>query len=170
MTRIKPLENPTGKAAELLEMVKKKMGRVPNMMQTLVTSPEALEMYLTTSGILGQTSINLKDRERIAILSATKNSCTYCDKAHTAIGKMSGLTDADVNDAKNGTASEAKSKAIVEFTNCLLEKNGLISDADFNQAKQNGLSDKEILEIVAITCLNIYTNFVNHVMDPVVDF
>jgi uncharacterized peroxidase-related enzyme len=170
MSRIQPLTNPSGKAAELLAMVHKKMGRVPNMMSTLANSTAALEMYLTMSGVLGGSSLETPDRERLALLAAKKNSCGYCEKAHTAIGRRAGLSDEDIKTAKDGFAQDVKSQALLTFSAALLDKKGHISDAEFAAAKKAGLNDAEILDVVATTCLNIYTNYINHVADPVVDF
>lgn len=170
MTRIAPVTNPSGKAQELLAIVEKKMGRVPNMMKTLANSPATLEMYLTASGILGGSSISPKDRERIALLSAERNQCTYCSKAHAALGKGAGLTDEEVTAARKAQATDPKAHATLALSSAILEKKGHISSDEFAAAKKGGLSDAEILEVAAITTLNIFTNYVNSVSDPVVDF
>lgn len=169
MTRIEPLQNPSGKAAELLTMVEKKLGRRPNMMKTLAHAPAALEMYLTMSGVLNGSSLNLKDRERIALLSAKENECAYCERAHSALGKMAGLSDAEVADAK-GAAGPGTSDAILKFSRAILTKNGKIDDTDVAQARTAGLNDGQLLEIVAVTTLNIFTNYVNHLAEPEIDF
>jgi len=151
-------------------MVEKKLGRVPNMMKTLAHSPVALELYLTMSGILGGSSIPAKDQERLALLSAEKNSCGYCNKAHAAIGKGAGLTDSEIAAARSGEATNPKTAAMLTFAAAVLEKKGRVSDQEFAAAKSSGLSDAEILEVIGVTCLNIYTNYVNQVADTVIDF
>ena len=172
MTRIStlPKEQQTGKAAELLGMVQKKMGRVPNMMATLAQSPAALESYLNFSGALGGGKFNSKQRELLAVFVGQRNNCGYCVKAHTAIGKHAGLSDAQIESAKNGQASDAKDQALLAFADALLSKNGFISDQDLKAFKAAGFSDGEALETVAVVSLNIYTNYINHVADPVIDF
>ena len=171
MSRIPTLDNPTGKAAELLDMVQKKLGRTPNMMKTLAQAPAVLEMYLGMSGALGGATLSAKDRERIALLAAQRNSCNYCAKAHTAIGKMAGLTDAEISEASSGRASGSpKSEAILKIADTILTKNGTVADAELAAARKAGVTDAELLEIVAVTSLNIFTNYVNHLADPVVDF
>jgi len=162
--------NPSGKAAELLSLLHKKLGRTPNMMSTLATSPSALEAYVSLSGVLGSGLLKGMDRERLALRSAVLNKCDYCEKAHSAIGKMVGLSESEVLEAKEGKARDPKSQAMLNFSSALIEKRGLISDSDFNSAKSAGLNEAEILEVVANTCLNIYTNYLNHVSDPVIDF
>jgi hypothetical protein len=55
MTRIQPIsyEQSTGKAKELLDTVKAKLGITPNMMKTMAQSPAVLEAYLNFSSALG---------------------------------------------------------------------------------------------------------------------
>jgi len=56
MSRMNPIDPSTasGKAKELLDAVKAKLGVVPNMMRTLANSPAALEGYLSFSGALAK--------------------------------------------------------------------------------------------------------------------
>ena len=52
MSRIEPInyEQSTGKAKDLLDAVKAKLGMTPNMMKTMANSPAVLEAYLNFSG------------------------------------------------------------------------------------------------------------------------
>ena len=171
MNRIKPLGNAEGKAAELLSMVQKKMGRVPNMMKTLANSPAALELYLNMSSVLGGSSLNLQDRERLALLAANKGDCQYCDKAHSAIAAgVAKVAPSEIAAARDGHSENATSQALLQFSAALIEKRGHVSDAEFKQAKDAGLSDAQILDVIAVTCFNLYTNYVNHVTNPDIDF
>jgi uncharacterized peroxidase-related enzyme len=170
MTRIQPLTNPEGKSAELLGMVQKKMGRQPNMMKTLAHSPAALEFYLQMSAVLGGSSISLQDRERLALLAAAKSDCQYCDKAHSAIAAMVKVPSADIAAARQGHSENSSSQALLQFSDALIEKRGHISDEDFAKAKKSGLSEAQILDAIAVTCFNLYTNYVNHVTQPEIDF
>jgi hypothetical protein len=72
MTRITAIEpaKATGKAKELLDAVKNKVGRVPNMMRTMAHSPAVLEAYLNFSAALADGQLNAKLREELALLSA----------------------------------------------------------------------------------------------------
>jgi uncharacterized peroxidase-related enzyme len=151
-------------------MLKRKLGRVPNMLQTLAHSPAALEFYVAGSSALGGGVLSAKDRERIALLTATKNSCEYCTAAHTAIGKGAGLKDEDVAQSKAGSASDPKSAALLTFASAVLTKQGKVSDQDLAAARTASLSEGEIFEVVGAVALNIFTNYVNHIAEPVVDF
>jgi alkylhydroperoxidase family enzyme len=57
--------------------------------------------------------------------------------AHTALATHAGLSQEDITQALEGRAADPA----VRFAKVLLEKHGDISDSDFNQVKQAGLSD-----------------------------
>lgn len=77
MSRL-PLVDPAqaqGKAQDLLEAVKAKMGRVPNMMKAMANAPAVLEGYLGLSGALAHGALDPKIRERLAMEMAEANAC-----------------------------------------------------------------------------------------------
>ena len=172
MPRITPVnpETATGKAKDLLTAVKSKMGMVPNMMATLANAPAVLESYLSFSGALNGASLNAKTREAIAIAIAEANGCNYCLSAHSVIGKGAGLSDAEITAARTGTSSDAKLGAILRLARAINTSRGFATDADLKTARAAGITDAEILEVVATVSLNIFTNYINHVSDPTIDF
>ena len=93
MPRIQALDpaSATGRAKELLDGVRRKLGRTPNLMRTMANSPAVLEAYLGFSGALAGGTLPVKLREQIALAVAQVNGCDYCLAAHTAIGKSAGL-------------------------------------------------------------------------------
>ena len=172
MSRI-PTVNPeqaTGKALELLSGVQAKLGMTPNLMRAMANSPAVLDGYLQFSGALGRGELSAKTREQIALAVAQANSCDYCLSAHSAIGKTVGLTTEQVRDARQGAAVDSKSNAILKVTTQLVEQRGLVSDSDLSAARNAGVTDAEITEIVANTALNLFTNYFNHVAETEVDF
>ncbi len=172
MSRIETV-NPaqaTGKAKELLDGVKAKLGMAPNLMRVMANSPAVLDAYLKFSGALGDGVLGAKTREQIALAVGQANSCDYCLSAHSAIGKMVGLTPDQIRDSRLGTAVDAKANAILRFATALVEKRGLVSDQDIGSVRSAGASDAEIAEVVANTALNLFTNYVNHVAQTDIDF
>ncbi len=123
-------ESATGKAKELLEAVKSKLGLVPNMTRAMANSPPVLEGYLTLSGALAQGVLSAKHREQIALIVGQTNHCDYCVAAHSAIGKMVGLTAEQILDTRRGTAVDPKTDALIRFARELVDQKGNVSDAD----------------------------------------
>jgi uncharacterized peroxidase-related enzyme len=172
MPRINPVDPnvATGKQKELLDGVKAKLGRVPNLMKTFATSPAALEAYLNFSGSLADGLLDAKLREQIALTVAEANACEYCLSAHTAIGKMVGLGENELVSSRRATSNDPKTEAALQFAHTVVITRGTISDSDFAAVRNAGWSEAEIVEITANVALNIFTNYFNHVAQTVVDF
>lgn len=172
MSRIHQIvpETATGKARELLDAVKGKLGLVPNMTRAMANAPAVLDGYLSLSGALGKGALSAKNREQIALAVGQANGCDYCLAAHSAIGKMVGLTADQILDSRRGTSVEPKSAAIVQFARQVLDKRGRVTDADLADARIAGLDDAAVAEIVANVALNIFTNYFDHVAETDIDF
>ena len=172
MNRIPTIDpaSATGKAQELMEAVKGKMGKIPNMMRAMANAPAVLEAYLNFSGALGKGKINPKIREAIALAVGQANKCQYCVSAHTVLGSKAGLSEADVTAARAGESGDAKLSGALRLALAINNNQGNVSDADLAAARAAGLSDGEITEVVGVVSLNIFTNYFNHVADPEIDF
>ncbi len=169
MPTVNPAEA-TGETKELLDKVKAKVGRVPNIVATMANSPAALKCYLGLSGALADGALPPQLREQLALAIGEVNGCHYCIAAHTVIGKMAGLDDEAILGARKGTASDPKAKAAIEFALAVNNTKGFVSDEQLGAVRDAGYSDGEIAELVAVAALNIYTNSFNHVADTDVDF
>lgn len=172
MVRIEPVnpEQSTGKAKELLDAVKGKLGMTPNMMKTMAQSPAVLDAYLSFSGALAGGALSGEIREQIALIAAEINGCGYCASAHTAIGKMVGLGDDAILQARTGNAADAKAGAALKFARALIVNRGQTTDEDLRAVKSAGFADGEIGEIVGAVALNIFTNYFNETARTEIDF
>lgn len=172
MSRIQPVnyEQATGKVKELLDVVNAKLGVTPNMMKTMARSPAVLEAYLNFNGALAGGNLDASLREQIALISAEINNCGYCASAHTAIGKMIGLSEEAISAARRGRSADEKNDAALRFARIVMVNRGQVSEADLNAVKDAGFSEGEIGEIVANVALNIFTNYFNEIAETEIDF
>lgn len=173
MSRIKPLnyENlEPGKIKTQLDQIKTKLGKLPNIFKYMAVSPAVLGSYLGFSSAIANASLSPKIREQIALATAEENHCEYCLAAHTVMAKGAGLTDEQIANARKFTADDPKATAIIKFTQKLIKEKGMLNDFDVKRVREAGLADAEIIEVVAAVCLNIFTNYFNHVVDPEIDF
>ena len=155
---------------QILANVKKGLGLVPNLVSTLAQSPAAAHAYLAFSGALAKGALSRKLQEQISLVVGETNACDYCVAAHTLLGGKAGLTSEEVLAARAAEATEAKTAAALAFAQKVVTERGHVSDADVAGLREHGFSDGEIVEIVANTALNIFTNYFNHVAGTVVDF
>jgi uncharacterized peroxidase-related enzyme len=172
MSRIPALQPDlaTGKAKDLLTAVHGKLGIVPNMTKVMANSPAVLESYLGFSGALGSGLLDAKTREQLALLTAQQNECDYCLSAHTAIGKMVGLTAEQVAHSRSGQGLDARTTAALAFATRVLKTRGDIQDADLAAVRHAGYNDGEVAEIIAHVALNVFTNYFNKAAEVEIDF
>jgi uncharacterized peroxidase-related enzyme len=173
MPRLKALdpETTTGKSKELFNAVQGKLGMVPNMMRTMGNSPAVLNGYLSLSGALGEGTLGGKLGELIALTVANANSCDYCNAAHSFIGeKLVHIDSNTIAEARQGKSADSKIQVALDFTRILVEKKGLVNDAEVTAMRNGGYDDAGIAEIVAHVALNILTNYFNNTAQVSVDF
>ncbi|MFC1807578.1 carboxymuconolactone decarboxylase family protein [Candidatus Omnitrophota bacterium] len=172
MQRINPIKSQeaTGKAKELLGAVEKSMGMAPNILKTMANSPSALEAFLNISGALSSGVLSAKIREQIALLTATINKCDYCLAAHTFIAKNQGISEAAIDEGKNGASSDSKTDAILKFVRAVVQKKAVVDDSEIAALRDAGVSDEEIVEIIANVVQSIFTNYFNHIVKTDIDF
>lgn len=154
-----------------LAAVKKQLGVVPNLFRTIAHSPAALEGYLGLNGALAKGSLDAATRERIALAIAEFNGCDYCLAAHTYIGKnLAKLSDSELDSNRRGRSSDAKADAAVVFAAKVISTRGHVREADLSSVRAAGLTEADIVEIIAHVALNTLTNYVNEVAGTTVDF
>jgi uncharacterized peroxidase-related enzyme len=163
-------ETATGKAAELLNAVKTSLGVVPNLTRVMANQPAVLDAYLSISGALSKGSFDPKTREAIALTVAGANGCDYCASAHSAISRSLKVDSAEIGRRLNGQSDDPELHALLVFVRQIVDKRGLVSDADIAEVKAAGHDDAAITEATAHVVANIFTNYVNHVADTEIDF
>lgn len=172
MPRINSLNHEVAseESRELFGQVKKKLGRVPNLMQSLGHSPAALDGYLKLNDSLSQGLLHTKDRERIALTVAEYHGCGYCAAAHSAIGNMVGLSESQIREARRGSSDDPKVESLLRFVHRVLDSKGHVEDSDLDLFRSAGYSDAAVAEVVAHISMNVLTNFFNSVAETEIDF
>ena len=172
MPRIQPVDpaTATGRTRQLLDIVHKNLGLVPNLMKTLANAPAALEGYLNLNAALSGGTLGAQFREQIALAVAQANSCEYCLSAHTALGGMVGLTAQEIASSRSSSSTDRRRDAGLKFAQAIVVQRGEVSDAALASVRAAGYTDGEIVEIVVNVVLNILTNYFNHVAGTEVDF
>ena len=172
MSRIRQLTPDAAgdRARRLLDAVKNKLGLVPNMTRAMANSPAVLDGYLQLSGALGGGKLPARLREQIALAVSQANGCDYCLAAHSAIGRMVGLTAEEIRDSRLGGAVDVRDDALVRFAVKVLQTRGRVSDADLDDVREAGFGDDAIAEVVAHVALSVFTNYFNNVAGTDLDF
>ena len=171
MTNINALTIETaGEATETLEAIQQKIGMVPNIYATMAHSPATLQAFLGFGEALAGGVLSAKIREQIALTVAGENNCDYCASAHTAIARGTGVDAEEASSNLAGEASDSRTAAILEFARAIVRKRGLLDESELDRVRLAGISDAEIVEIIAVVAQNLFTNYFNHIAGTEIDF
>ena len=172
MPRINPVTDASApdKSRPMLQNLRKALGGVPNILATLANSPAALQAYLGFGQALSGSKLSNAAREQIAVAIAGENSCGYCASAHTALGGKAGLAADELARNLRGESADPRTQAALDFARAVVIKRGHIADADLAAARQAGYGDDEIIDIIAVVAINIFTNYFNHIAGTEIDF
>ena len=171
MPRISPVSNSTDETVtEALETMKVRMGKAPNAMATLAQSPAAFNGYHALKKSLMRGRLTNRQREIVALVTAQENACQYCLSGHTQAAAAIGLSATDIVNARTGKGDNKLDNAIVGFAMKVIRYRGLVDDADLVVAREAGVDDSLMVEIVANVTLNTFTNYNNRLADTEIDY
>ncbi|MGE8546147.1 carboxymuconolactone decarboxylase family protein [Alcaligenes sp. WGS1538] len=153
-----------------LQDIQKAFGAVPAMFRTVSLSPAALRSMWGSFGALGSGTLGARLGEQLAVAIADRNRCEYCLAAHTALGGKAGLSEETLAKAQKGQSDDPRTAAALAFVLKLVDKRGQVSEADVQAVRQAGFDEGQVVELIAVTALNLFTNYVNVALDVPVDF
>jgi uncharacterized peroxidase-related enzyme len=172
MTTIAPLDIAAADpaTAATLKAVKAKIGMVPNLYATLAKAPAALNALLQINEAIGGGRLNAKEREIVALATSQANTCQYCLSAHTLLGKNAGLTLEQTLAVRAGNGPTSRESAIARFAKSLVERRGHLGPDALRSYADAGLSEGDLLEIVANVAATTLTNYANNIAGTQIDF
>ena len=164
----------TGEVAEIYEAVKKalQVPAVPNIDKVLAHSLPALK---ATTALLGElymaSSLPQPVIAMLLYLISLARSCQYCSSFHRLTCRMVGVDEAMLAAVGNdlGSVTPERVQAIVSFGVKAAMNTGDLTDADYDELRNVGISDSEIVEIVALAGLGVYLNIVADALKIEVD-
>jgi len=167
MTRITALSLDQAPAAArtALQGVEKGLGFIPNSFATLAHSPAALSGYLALSQALNKNSLTPAEREIAALAASEVNGCDYCVAAHSFFGNKVGLQADDLLAARAGTLD-----GVAALARAVTLSRGQVSDAQLAAAREAGLDEAKIVDVIAQVSLLTLTNYLNNVAKTDIDF
>ena len=169
-----PLIDPataTGRTADLLAAVQRRLGVTPNMTRAMANSPALLDGYLSLSGALTKGVLTTATRERIALAIAQDNACDYCLSAHSYLAEHAARLSADdIAAARKGDSDDPKTAALLAFAVAVNTARGDVHADDLDVVRAAGADDEEIAEIIGHVALNVLTNYFNKAAGVDIDF
>ena len=98
------------------------------------------------------------------------NNCEYCASAHTALGDGLGVSKEELTRNLRGFSDDSRTNAVLSFAKSIVTRRGWVTDEELANARGAGLSESDIVEIIAVVAINTFTNYFNHVAGTEIDF
>ncbi|MFE4258735.1 GNAT family N-acetyltransferase [Streptomyces sp. NPDC056883] len=151
----------TGDTAALFTATHQALGVIPNLARVMANSPAVLKGYLGVVTTLStEGTLPAQMRESIALLVAQENGCDYCLSVHAFRGtRTAGLSAAEATGARRGKADDPWAAAVLELAASAVRDRGTVADEQLTAARSAGLSDGQIVEVIAHVALNVFTNY-----------
>jgi alkylhydroperoxidase family enzyme len=71
---------------------------------------------------------------------------------------------------RRGGSGQARAAAVVAFAKALNDSRGEVTTAEFDAARAAGLTDGELVEVIAVVALNVFTNILGKATRVEIDF
>lgn len=140
------------------------------MERTLAQAPNVLRGYLAFEDALVRGSLRPRLVEQVAIAMAEENRCLYCLSAHLDAAKGFRLAPAELERNRQGRSEDPRADAALQFARALATSRGAVSDEALRDARAAGLTESELMQLVGLVALNVFTNYFNRLARPVIEF
>ncbi len=138
----------------------------PHFFQVWAVSEESLAgiwpamKHILTSGKVGR-----KLKEMIFVAISSYKGCHYCQAAHHAFCLSIGVATEQIDDLislHTAPTATPKEKAAIDFAMRLTRDSHSSSEDDFEELRDHGFSDEDVMEIIAMSGMAVfYTHLAN---------
>ncbi len=163
-------ENAPEAAKPTFDGLHKKIGFVPNLYATFAHSPLALNGSIAWAETLRKGALNGKEAEAIFLAASEANQCYYCVSAHTQMGLMHGLTEAQTVDLRRQTSPDPKLNAISVLARDVVKSRGFPQQANIDNFFAHGYGKAALVELIGFVALNTFNNYIEHLDGVPVDW
>lgn len=160
LTALEPDQAPD-KSRDLLNDIVSRRGSVGEMVSTMANSPALLEGYLAFSRAMKRVKIPRALGEKISLAVQEWIGCAMCRQAHADAARAAGLSEADIELARQGTSTDAREAALIGVAVRVFAEPSSITDEDVAELRAHGWSDRVIAEVVGLVTLNLLTGAFN---------
>jgi uncharacterized peroxidase-related enzyme len=154
---------------QLFDALKKGLGFTPNLFASFAHSEAALGSYLTFQN--RKNTLTNREKELINLVVSQVNGCSYCQAAHSTIGKMNGFTEEETIELRKGTASfNVKYDALVKFAKATTESKGHPSQETVDAFYAAGYTNGQLVDAVFQIGEKIMANYIHNITQLAIDF
>jgi alkylhydroperoxidase family enzyme len=136
-------------------------GQLPNFLGVLAGSPAALRGYARFRGELRHGTLPLPTLERIALAVAEHYRSAPGIAIHHRTARQAGIGIDETALAKEWESADPKQAALLHFLKPLVQQPGVAPHHLLEEAREAGWNDEQLLEAMAVLCLECFTAMVN---------
>ncbi|RME35680.1 MAG: carboxymuconolactone decarboxylase family protein [Gammaproteobacteria bacterium] len=162
----------TGRARELLEQARERLGFVPNMYALMAHCPPLLEEYLEGYARFREQSGFSPEEQEVAFLSiSVENRCHYCVAAHSTLAdSIPGLPAAVIDAIREGRpVPDQRLGALSEFGRELVRSRGAPSPEALQRFLAAGYGQEQVLALLLAVGVKTLSNYANHLFGTPLD-
>jgi len=154
---------------EIFDNLEKAVGFVPNLYASFTHSETALGSYLQFQG--GKTSLSNREKEVVSLVVSQVNECTYCQSAHTTIGKLNGFSEAQILELRQGYFStDAKLDALVKLAKAITLNKGKVDETTLDSFFSAGYSKGTVVDVILAVGSKTVMNYLHNLTQIAIDF
>ena len=171
--RIPPIDESRADAEtrETLALIRREWGSSWNITNAMATNPAVVAGFFALWQAIERSGLTSTDREVICMEMAVQNGCHYCVPAHRYVAREAGI-DADLIDriARGETLDGDDRPAVLQrLVRALLATKGQLSDQDFAGFREAGITEAQMIAVVAEIAHCTLTNTFNRLADTELD-
>ena len=152
----------------IFDNLKSALGFVPNLYATIGYSDNGLGRYLTYQN--AKTSLSNKEKEAVNLIVSQVNECSYCQSAHTVIGKMNGFTDDQILDLRRGKSNDVKLNALVALAGDITKNKGKGDATLVDNFFAQGYTNENLVDLILQISEKTAMNYLHNLTEVPVDF
>lgn len=139
-------------------------GKIADVYLQFANGEPALRAYLVMEEALRNGSLSERERECIKLLVSEMTHCEYCLSIHSFKSEKAGIDkDTQIKIRQAVATGDAKLDIIVRLVSALFRQPGALSDDLFQEAREAGFSDENLVDICMAMSTIFFTNITNHI-------
>lgn len=150
-----------GASRDLLGDLVERHGQVGTMVRTMAHSPAVLGGYLQLSRAMKRAKLHRRISELVSIALQVHQGCELCLEAHQNAARSLGVAEEEIDEAKQGTSANPRVAAMIAIALKVYREPTGITDAQVQELRDHGYSDREIADVVGVVALNVLTGAFN---------
>ncbi|HZH39523.1 MAG TPA: hypothetical protein VFD85_00855 [Gemmatimonadales bacterium] len=163
MSFVTPIEPNTasGAAKGLVDGLKQRVGRVPNMIGIMAHSPAVLKGYLEFTYAIQEISLPPLLRAQLGVAVAALTGSDYFISLAESFGRRDGLDAEQTAAARRGESSDPRYAAALRFAATMVREQGRVPATEVEALRNAGFGDDQIVEIVTLVALSVFRGTFN---------